>query len=324
MLVAILGLAFLHRSEEGRYSFAYEDLLQLDTGRAGLWLFLGFLIAFAVKLPAVPLHTWLPDAHTEAPTAGSLLLAGLLLKTGAYGLLRFAVPLFPEAARLLAPVAMAVGALGVLYGALLAFAQSDLKRLVAYTSVSHLGFVLIGVFAWNRLALQGVVMQMICHGLSTGALFVLAGGIQERLHTRELGRLGGLHAVAPRLSLLALCFALASLGLPGLGNFVAELLVLLGAFEASPAATVAAAIGLVPATVYSLWILQRVFHGPLGDAVSRAAFRDLSWRELATQIAFLVPLVWLGFYPQPVLDQATPALDALERVASRPPGEEPP
>ena len=318
MLVAILGLAFLHRRQEGAYSFSYEDLLELDPGSAGIWLFLGFFVAFAVKLPALGLHTWLPDAHTEAPTAGSVILAGLLLKTGAYGLIRFAVPLFPDAARQVAPFAMVLGAAGVLYGALVAFGQRDLKRLVAYTSVSHLGFVLIGVFAWNRVALQGAVMQMICHGLSTGALFVLAGGIQERLHTREMSRLGGLHAVAPRMSTMALCFALGSLGLPGLGNFVAELLVLVGAFESSPVATIAAAIGLVPATVYSLWILQRVFHGPLGPAVAPAGFRDLSPRELTTQAALLAPLIFLGFYPQPVLDQAAPALDALEQVASRP------
>jgi NADH-quinone oxidoreductase subunit M len=215
-----------------------------------------------------------------------------------------------------APAAMALGALGVLYGALLAFGQSDIKRLVAYTSVSHLGFVLLGVFAWNRLALQGAVVQMICHGLSTGALFVIAGAIQERLHTREMARLGGLLAVAPRMSAMALFFALASLGLPGLGNFVGELLVLLGAFEASPLATIAATIGLVLATVYSLWMMQRVFHGPLGSAVT-PGFRDLSWRELTTCVALLVPLLWLGLYPQPVLDQATPALAELERVAAR-------
>jgi NADH-quinone oxidoreductase subunit M len=161
-------------------------------------------------------------------------------------------------------------------------------------------------------------MQMICHGLSTGALFVLAGGIQERLHTREMARLGGIHAVAPRMSTMALCFALGSLGLPGLGNFVAELLVLLGAYEASPGATIAAAIGLVPATVYSLWILQRVFHGPLGPAVPATGFRDLSPRELTTQVALLVPLIWLGFYPQPVIDQAEPALAEVEQLAARP------
>ena len=223
---------------------------------------LGFFAAFAVKLPAVPLHTWLPDAHTEAPTAGSVILAGLLLKTGAYGMLRFVVPLFPDAAAHFAPVAMTLGVVGILYGAILAFAQTDLKRLVAYTSVSHLGFVLLGIFAWNKLALQGAVMQMICHGLWTGALFILVGVLQDRIHTRDMGRMGGLWTVAPRMGAVAMFFAMASLGLPGLGNFVAEFLVLLGAYQVSIALTAIATAGLVVATVYSLWIIHQAFHGP--------------------------------------------------------------
>jgi len=197
---------------------------------------LGFFIAFAVKLPVFPLHTWLPDAHTQAPTAGSVILAGLLLKTGGYGLIRFVVPLFPGAAADFAPVAMTLAVAGILYGAILALGQTDLKRLVAYTSVSHLGFVLLGVFAWNTLALQGALLQMVAHGISTGALFVVAGLLQERMHTRDIDRMGGLWSVAPRLGGVALFFALASLGLPGLGDFAAEFLVLLGAFQASAVA----------------------------------------------------------------------------------------
>jgi len=312
MLLAILGLVFVHHRGAGVITFDYLELLGTSTGGAGIWLMLGFFIAFAVKLPAVPFHTWLPDAHTEAPTAGSVILAGLLLKTGAYGLLRFAVPLFPDAARQLAPAAMVLGAVGVLYGALLAFAQTDLKRLVAYTSVSHLGFVLLGIFAWNPLALEGAVMVMICHGLSTGALFILVGGLQERLHTRDLRQMGGFWAAAPRMGALAMFFAMASLGLPGLGNFVGEFLVLAGSFRVSVAITVAATLGLVGATVYSLWIIQHAFHGPLPEGRS---LPDLVPRELLIFASMVLVLVWLGLYPQPVLEMAESALSSLQQLA---------
>ena len=240
------------------------------------WLMLGFFVAFVVKLPVVPLHTWLPDAHTEAPTAGSVILAGLLLKTGAYGLIRFVLPLFPDACTVFAPLAMALGVIGILYGALLAFAQTDLKRLVAYTSVRHMGFVLLGVFACNELALQGAVMQMVCHGLWTGALFVLVGQLHERLHTRDLRRMGGLWSAVPRMGAVGMFFAMASLGLPGLGNFVGEFLVLLGSLHASVLWTVLATCGLVPATIYSLWIVQQVFHG---EPRETSAIPDLSARS---------------------------------------------
>ena len=309
MLLAILGLYFVHGKATGEYTFDYERLLGTTfQGSTGMWLMLGFLIAFAVKLPAVPFHTWLPDAHTEAPTAGSVILAGLLLKTGAYGILRFVGPLFPQAAREFAPLAMWVGAAGVVYGAVLAFAQSDLKRLVAYTSVSHLGFVLLGAFAWNEVALQGVLLQMICHGISTGALFILAGGLYERIHTRDLGVLGGLWAVAPRMGAMGLLFAMASLGLPGLGNFVGEFLVLLGAFKVGLWPTAVAAAGLVAATIYSLALFDRTFHGPNRRSWS---FKDLDARETAVFAALVAGIVWLGLYPQPVLDLAKPAITRI-------------
>lgn len=316
MLVGILGLVLAHRSATGELTFSYFSLLgtRLAPG-LGLWLFLGFFVGFVVKLPAVPLHTWLPDAHTEAPTAGSVILAGLMLKTGAYGLLRFAVPLFPEAVRVVTPWALALGALGVLYGGWLAFAQSDLKRLVAYTSVSHLGFVLLGVFAWNRLALQGVVLQMICHGLATGGLFLLAGWIYERLHTRDLGKLGGLWHQAPRMGGAATFLAMASLGLPGLGSFVAEILILAGTFQVSPLAAAAASLGLVVATVYSLHILQAAFHGPPREL--GAPFPDLSAREAVVFAAAALLLLWIGLYPAPFLKTADPSLAALEQAATR-------
>ncbi len=315
MLVAILGLVWIHQRETGVLTFDYTELLGTSTGAtAGMLLMLGFFIAFAVKLPAVPFHTWLPDAHSEAPTAGSVILAALLLKTGAYGLIRFVVPLFPEASATFSPFAMTLGVLGILYGAVLAFAQTDLKRLVAYTSVSHLGFVLLGVFAWNRLALQGVVMQMICHGLSTGALFIIAGAIYERTHTRDLNRLGGLWTTVPKMGAMGLFFAMASLGLPGLGNFVAEILVLIGTYKENIFLTVLATFGLVAATIYSLWLVYRTFHGP---NESDWSLPDVNRREALVLWVLVIGLVWLGLYPQPVLDAAEPALNALEPYMKR-------
>ncbi|MEJ2323613.1 MAG: NADH-quinone oxidoreductase subunit M [Nitrospirota bacterium] len=309
MLVAILGLYFIHESRMGFYSFDYMDLLGLTLEpRTAAWLMAGFLAAFLVKLPALFLHTWLPDAHTEAPTAGSVILAGLLLKTGAYGLLRFAVPLFPEAVPYLAPVMMSLGVAGILYGAVLAFAQTDLKRLVAYTSVSHMGFVLLGVFAWNEIALQGVMVQMICHGLSTGALFIMVGALQERLKTRDMERMGGFWRESPRMGGLMMVFALASLGLPGLGNFVGEFLVLLGTYRVSPAFASLAALGFVVSAIYSLWMIQRVFFGPAGRVKGVA---DLSARETLVAALMAAALVVIGFYPQPVLDAAKPGLNAI-------------
>ena len=308
MFLAILGLYFIHGRATGVYTFGLAELLgtYLDPV-VGLWLMLGFLAAFAVKLPVVPLHTWLPDAHTEAPTAGSVVLAGLLLKTGAYGMIRFLFPLFPDACAVFAPVAMVLGAVGILYGAIQAFGQSDAKRLVAYTSVSHLGFVLLGIFAWNELALQGAVMQMVAHGLSTGALFVLVGALQDRLHTRDLGRMGGLWPAIPRFGSLALVFAMASLGLPGLGNFIGEILVLLGSYPVAPVLTAVATAGLVLGTVYALWFMQRVFFGP---AREQWAVRDLRAHEVLILAAMVVALLWLGLFPMHLLGTTGGALEA--------------
>jgi NADH-quinone oxidoreductase subunit M len=318
MLMAILGLYFIHGRTTGQYTFNYLHLLGTSLSPAAArWLMLGFLAAFAVKLPVVPLHTWLPDAHTEAPTPGSVILAGLLLKTGAYGLLRFVVPLFPAAALdFVAPTAMGLAVVSILYGALLAFAQTDLKRLVAYTSVSHMGFVLLGVFAWNRLALQGVVMQIVCHAVSTGALFMLVGSLQERLHTRDLNRLGGLWPTVPRMAAVTMVFALASLGLPGLGNFIGEFLVLVGTYHTNLTATVLAAVGLIGASVYALWIMQRVFHGPNQLNLKPA---DLNGRETVAMAAMIIVIVWLGLYPQPVLDTARLPLQHLQQVTTQAP-----
>jgi NADH-quinone oxidoreductase subunit M len=315
MLLSILGLYFIHGRASGTFTFDYNQLLGTDIGSppVATWLMLGFLAAFLVKLPAVPFHTWLPDAHTEAPTAGSVVLAGLMLKTGAYGLLRFVIPLFPDAAAGFAQVAMLLGAIGVIYGAVLAFAQTDLKRLVAYTSVSHMGFVLLGAFAMNSLALQGALMEMLAHGVSTGALFILAGALQERMHTRDMRDMGGLWSVVPRMGAVAMVFAMASLGLPGLANFVGEFLVLLGAYQVNVPLTALAALGLVVGAVYALWMIQRTFHGPNHRGW---ALPDLSAREWVIMASMIMVLIWLGLYPQPVLDTAAPALQELTAAAS--------
>ena len=311
MLVAILALYFVHGNATGVYTFNYNDLLGTDiSATVAMWLMLGFFIAFGVKLPAVPVHTWLPDAHTQAPTAGSVVLAGLLLKTGAYGLLRFVVPLFPDAAMQFSFIAMILGVVSILYGAKLAFAQTDFKRLVAYTSVSHMGFVLLGVFAWNELALQGAIVVIIAHGLSTGALFILAGGIQHRIHTRDMDRMGGMWSNVPRMGAVAMFFAMASLGLPGLGNFVGEFLVLIGLFRENILLTVIAAVGIVAATIYSIWIIQRIFHG---EPREKWDIPDLNIREMAVMISMMLVLLWLGLYPRPVLNTAKPALDILQK-----------
>ncbi len=309
MLLGILGLYFIHGRSTGIYTFDYTQLLgtRLTPGQS-LWLMLGFAAAFAVKLPAVPFHSWLPDAHSEAPTAGSLILAGLLLKTGAYGFIRFLVPLFPDAVESVRLIGMVLSAAGILYGAALAFSQEDLKRLIAYTSISHMGFVMLGIFAWNELSLQGAVIQMVCHGFSTGALFVLAGILQERLHTREMSAMGGLWAVTPRMAGMGLFFGLASLGLPGLGNFIGEFLVLLGSYRVSGLVTAAAATGLIASALYSLRLMQRVFHGPKRDDLTMA---DIAVRETTILAVMAAVIVVIGLYPGPVLETSKPAVEGL-------------
>lgn len=316
MLLAIVVLALIYRGDTGVYSFDYFDLLgmRLDAD-AAFWLMLGFFIAFTVKLPSVPFHTWLPDAHTQAPTGGSVILAGVMLKTGAYGLLRFVIPLFPEAAHQFAPVAMSLGVISVLYAAMMAFAQSDLKRLIAYTSISHMGFVLLGVFSWNLLALQGAVMTMLAHGISAAALFMIAGALQERLHTREMGNMGGLWAAVPRLSAMALFFAIASLGLPGLGNFLGEFLVFLGAFKVSMTLTALAALVMVLAPIYALIIIQKAFHGPL---LHTRPVADFGRRDMIAMGLLAIASVWLGLHPHRVLSGTEPSLQqAMQSSAVR-------
>jgi NADH-quinone oxidoreductase subunit M len=308
MLISIIGLYLVHGRQTGVYTFDYLQLLGTSfSSQTALLLMLGFFVAFAVKLPAVPLHGWLPDAHSQANTAGSVLLAGLLIKVGAYGFLRFLVPLFPGAALDIRGVAMGLAVAGILYGAVMAFAQTDLKRMVAYTSVSHMGFVLLGVFAWNQLSLQGVVLQIVCHAFSTGGLFMVAGMLEERLGTRDLGGMGGLWAKLPTLGGFGMFLAMAALGLPGLGNFLGEFLVLLGTFQVNRPAAIVGSLGLVLATVYALWLVQRVFHGP---DEGRQPWR-LSAREIITLVAAVIVLLWLGLYPQTLIRTMQPASDYL-------------
>ncbi len=306
MLLAIITLVLLHYNSTGIYSFDYFELLNtVLEPHVAFWLMLGFFIAFTVKLPMVPFHTWLPDAHTQAPTGGSVILAGVMLKTGAYGLLRFVIPLFPDAAHQFAPVAMTLGAVSVLYAAMMAFAQSDLKRLIAYTSVSHMGFILLGVFSLNLLALQGAVITMLAHGISAAALFMIAGALQERLHTREMGNMGGLWPALPRLSALALFFAVASLGLPGLGNFMGEFLVLQGAFGVNMLLASVTTLVLILAPVYALIMIQKAFYGPPSQ---HSPLPDVGRREWASLGLLVLASVWLGLSPQAVLDVSVPVL----------------
>ena len=300
MLLSILGLAFAHFDTTGVLSFNYEVLRGTQLAPTVEYLLmLGFFVAFAVKLPIVPLHGWLPDAHSQAPTAGSVDLAGLLLKTAAYGMLRFALPFFPHASAEFAPIATWLGITGIIYGAVLAFAQTDIKRLVAYTSISHMGFVLIGIYAGSAMAIKGAVVQMIAHGLSASALFILCGQLYERLHTRDMRQMGGLWSRMPFLPPMLMFFAMASLGLPGTGNFVGEFLILAGSYATVPVAVVVAAAGLVLAAAYSLAMVHRSMFGP---ARSAAAIRAPGARETAMLLTLAAAIVWLGLNPQPVLD----------------------
>ena len=311
MLIAILGLVFVHYNATGVWTFNYEQLLQtpMSSGVEYL-LMLGFFIAFAVKMPVVPLHGWLPDAHSQAPTAGSVDLAGILLKTAAYGLLRFSLPLFPNASAEFAPIAMWLGIIGIFYGAWMAFSQTDIKRLIAYTSISHMGFVLIAIYTGSQLALQGAVIQMIAHGLSAAALFILCGQLYERLHTRDMRQMGGLWSRIKWIPGLSLFFAVANLGMPGTGNFVGEFMILTGSFQVVPMIIIIATFGLVFASIYSLVMMQRAYYG---EAKSKDPLPGMSPREFMTIGVLVVLLVLLGVYPQPILDTSHAAMSNIQQ-----------
>jgi NADH-quinone oxidoreductase subunit M len=304
MLVAIVALVWRIQSVTGYISFSYDHILTHvgSVGPLAPWLFAAFAIAFAIKVPIFPFHTWLPDAHVEAPTAGSVLLAAVMLKIGTYGFLRFAVPFFPHVA--LSPavsrIVVVLAVIGVIYGALVAMVQPDFKKLVAYSSVSHLGFVMLGIWGGTLQSVQGSLMVMISHGISTGALFLLIGMLYERRHTRLIADYGGIAKVVPVFSLVFTVVALSSIGLPGLNGFVGEFLVLLGSFAAFPVATVLATTGVIFAAAYLLWALQRIIYNRL-DHPENERLTDLSGRELTMMVPLLVGIVWLGLYPAPVL-----------------------
>ena len=310
MLVAIVALVWINYNISGVLTFDYDVLKEanLDIATARL-LMLGFFIAFITKLPSVPVHTWLPDAHTQAPTAGSVILAGILLKTGAYGIIRFVVPMFEEASKEFWVWGMSLGVISILYGGYLAYSQTDFKRLVAYSSIAHMGFILVGVYSLSDLGTQGAIITMIAHGFSTAALFMMAGALQERLHTREMSKMGGLWVRAPRMGAVTMFFVVASVGMPGLGNFIGEFLVLIGAFQKSVVLTVLAAIGIVVAAVYGLSLMQRSFQGVPNPDISK--MHDFAFREMSVMVLLMIALVWVGIYPQSLLHMTAPLLPEL-------------
>ncbi len=316
MLVAILGLAYLHSEATGSYSFDYVRLLSMQIApTTQYWLFLAFAVAFAIKVPLFPFHTWLPDAHVEAPTAGSVILAGVLLKMGTYGLIRFAFPLFPEAAAFFAPYIAVLAVIGIVYGALVAMVQPDMKKLVAYSSVSHLGFVVLGICALNANGIQGAVYQMVAHGISTGGLFLVVGMLSDRRHTRLISEYGGLKGVIPRLTAVFLIITLSSIGLPSLNGFIGEFLVLLGAFRWEPRYAVFAATGVILSAVYMLWMVQRVYYGEVTNEKNRT-LPDLSSREWLVIAPVVAIAIFMGLAPNVFLRPTAASVDkVVERLA---------
>jgi NADH-quinone oxidoreductase subunit M len=317
MLVAIIYLAIRYAHAHQSLTFDWMQLHDLRLPLADqIWLFLAFALSFAIKVPLFPFHTWLPDAHVEAPTAGSVILAGVLLKMGTYGFLRFAIPLFPDATLTLAPLMIALAVIGIIYGAAVAMMQADIKKLVAYSSVSHLGFVVLGLFALNLQGIQGGIYQMISHGLSTGALFLLVGMLYDRRHTRMIADFGGLWHQVPVFSALLLIVTLASIGLPGLNGFIGEFLILLGAFSVTPVWTAAAASGVILGAIYMLWMFRRVIFGPLTHSENRK-LSDLNGRELAILAPIVALIVFMGVYPRPFLSRMKPSVDStLRRIST--------
>jgi len=311
MFAGIIALAITHNQQFGITSFALSDLMNLELGVGGeRWLFAAFALAFAIKVPLFPLHTWLPDAHTEAPTAGSVLLAGVLLKLGTYGLLRFNLSLFPEASVDAVWIMGILAVIGIVYGAAVAIVQPDLKKLVAYSSVSHLGFIVLGTFALTSGGLQGAVIQNVNHGLTTGALFLLVGMIYDRRHTKQIAEFGGLQKVMPIYAGFFLFMIFASIGLPGLNGFVGEFLVLIGSYTTLPVLTIIAASGVILAAIYLLWAYERVFTG-IPDKEENKTLSDLSPREISLLAPLAVLVVLLGLYPNILLDKIAPSTEAV-------------
>jgi len=320
MLVAIIGLSGLHQSATGAYSFDLLKLyeLQIPAGTQ-YWMFLAFTLAFIIKVPLFPFHTWLPDAHVQAPTPGSVILAGVMLKMGGYGLIRFAFPLFPEAALYFAPLLATLSVIAIVYGALVAMVQPDMKKLVAYSSVSHMGFVVLGITAFNMQGLQGASYQMLAHGISTGGLFCIVGMLSDRRHTRQISEFGGLKTVMPRLTAVMLILTLSSIGLPGMNGFIGEFLIMLGAFKWDPRFVVVAALGVILSAVYMLWMFQRVFYGKITNS-HNADLKDLSFREWAIVGPLAAAAIGMGVFPNVFLKPMEPAIQRLvDRVQAHQP-----
>ena len=313
MLIGIIALYFQAAAITGSGTFALPELLaiapRIDPA-AGFWIFLAFLVAFAVKVPMFPVHTWLPDAHTEAPTAGSVILAGVLLKTGVYGLMRFAIPLFPAAAEQCAPVLVVLALIGIIYGALTAFAQADMKRLIAYSSVSHMGFMVLGLFAFNEISVSGAALQMLNHGISTGGLFLCVGYIYERRHTRLMSEFGGLARNMKVYATLTVIMVLSSVGLPGLNGFIGEFMILLGSAQTRLWWGVVGATGVILAACYLLRMTLLTFFGTL-DREENRVLKDLNPREVLTLVVLAVFALWIGVYPQPFIRTLAPSSEAI-------------
>ena len=311
MLVGIIATAMLAREDVGRLTFDLVEIAENAnfSANVGRWLFFSIAIAFAVKVPIFPLHTWLPDAHTQAPTAGSVVLAGVMLKLGTYGFLRFGLYLFPEAAVWSRSLWLTLAVIGIIYGAIAATMQKDLKRLVAYSSVAHLGFIILGTFAFTTQAISGSVLQMVNHGVSTGALFLLVGMIYERRQTRQIAELGGIQKVAPIFAAGFMIVMLSSIGVPGLNGFIGEYLILIGSFETARWWTVVATAGVILAALYLLWAYQRVFHGEPDEA--NTAFPELRAQEALVLLPFIAAIVFTGVYPKPLLDRIEPSVEVL-------------
>ena len=314
-LLLLVGILALH--VEGGHTF---DIIALQeqtySSTAQWWMFLAFFLAFAIKMPMLPFHTWLPDAHAEAPTAGSVILAGVLLKMGGYGFLRLCLPMFPEASATFAPFILWMSILAILYGGLMALAQDDLKKLVAYSSISHMGFVTLGIFVFNRHGIQGAILQMFNHGIVTGAMFLAVGQLYDRTHSRLIGDYGGLHKKMPRFVALFCLFSVASFGLPGTCSFIGEFLVLLGTSEKSFVMVILAMGGIVLAASYMLWMLQRV---ALGQAATRAAslLSDLTAREAATLVPLALIVLWVGIYPTPLMEMMDTCVAKLVELTNK-------
>jgi NADH-quinone oxidoreductase subunit M len=314
MLISIIYIAYMCAEQTGHISYDFTDIfrLKIDPG-IQLILFLAFALSFAIKVPLFPFHTWLPDAHTEAPTAGSVILAGVLLKMGTYGFLRFNLPLFPDAAAVMAPYMIGLSIVGIIYGALMAMVQPDMKKLVAYSSVSHMGFIMLGIFSLNEEGLTGAVLQMINHGISTGMLFLLVGMIYDRRHTRLIADYGGIARTVPVFATFFMIAALSSIGLPGMNGFVGEIMIMIGGFMVRPLYGILAASGVILSAVYMLWMYKRVIFGPVTHEENNT-LKDLDYRERLILVPLVLLIFWIGIYPQPLISKYKSSVNSIVQI----------